>query len=150
MYWTYLPSLSTLNASLWGNLNLSEQDFEAFANAFKKILLSSYCPNRPTFYSINLVIVTKSNLKNTQVVSKSADTLVQVQRTLTLRGRVSLYRWPPVELVWVWPNKKNCCSFNISKAAESKQNKQEVSCTVILPLMLVFSAHCKTFEVVLL
>ena len=33
MYWTYLPSLSTLNASLWGNLNLSEQDFEAFANA---------------------------------------------------------------------------------------------------------------------
>ena len=28
----------------------------------------------------------------------------------------------------------NCCSFNISKAAESKQNKQEVSRTMILSL----------------
>ena len=44
------------------------------------------------------------------------------QRTLT-EEEVSLYRWPPV-----------CLSFNLNKAANSKQNKQEVGCTVILPL----------------
>ena len=35
-------------------------------------------------------------------------------------------------MVWISP-------FNISKAADSKQNKQEVSRTVILYLILVFS-----------
>ena len=36
-------------------------------------------------------------------------------------------------LVWNWLNKLNCCSFNMINASESKQNKQEESCTVILP-----------------
>ena len=42
---------------------------------------------------------------------------------------VSMYCWPPVWLVWIWPNKWICFSINTStsKAVESKQ-KQEVRC----------------------
>ena len=36
-------------------------------------------------------------------------------------------------------SKASCCYFNVRKAAESKQNKQEASCTVILTLWWVFS-----------
>ena len=61
------------------------------------------------------------------------------QRTLT----ISLYSWPPVRLFWIWPSKLSWCKFNINKVAESKQNKQEVSSTVILYLKLVFFASRK-------
>ena len=46
------------------------------------------------------------------------------------------YRWPPVWLVWIWPNKRNRCSFNKSKGAESIQ---KVSHRMILPRRLVLS-----------
>ena len=52
------------------------------------------------------------------------------QRTPTLLGEVSLYGRPPGWLVWIWPEKKNCWSFIKSKAADSKQNNQEVSLIV--------------------
>ena len=61
-----------------------------------------------------------------------------INKALTM-GKVSLYSWPPVWLVWILWNKSNCCSFNLSKAADSKQNKQEVSATMILPLKFVVS-----------
>ena len=68
------------------------------------------------------------------------------QRTLTTMGEVSLYGWHPVWLLWIWPNKKNCCSFKRSTAAESNQNKQEARNTVILSLKLVFSALVEVIE----
>ena len=55
-----------------------------------------------------------------------------VKNQLTIKRAIlvvrCLYDWPPVWQI-------NYCSFNISKAAESKQNKQ-VSRTVLLPLQL--------------
>ena len=43
-----------------------------------------------------------------------------------------LYVWTPICQIWIWPDKEIFCEFNICKAAESKQAKQEVSCTVVL------------------
>ena len=53
------------------------------------------------------------------------------QRTLTIGGEVSLYSWPPVWLVWIWPNTP------INLAAVSKPTTQEISRTVILPPYIV-------------
>ena len=54
------------------------------------------------------------------------------QRILTVGGSIT------VRLTSCLTRQISCCLLNISKAAESKQNKQEVSCTVILNLKLVF------------
>ena len=37
---------------------------------------------------------------------------------------VSLYSWPPAWLVWIRPNKYNCCWLNKSNAAESKHKTE--------------------------
>ena len=45
-----------------------------------------------------------------------------------------MHGWPPVWLDRIWPNKEICCSFNISKVADSKQVKQGSATQWYFPL----------------
>ena len=64
------------------------------------------------------------------IVAKGFKKLPKVQK-IAKSGHTGWEYHSMADFLFAW--KSNCYSLKISKAAESKQNKQEVSCTVTLP-----------------
>ena len=73
--------------------------------------------------------------------SRLSGTRVSYIKKHSREWELSLYSWPPVLPVWIWPNKWADADSTWVKQLNPNKTKQEVSCTVILTLSCLFSGY---------
>ena len=103
----------------------------SFGNKLRRSSISNYLISSDRY-------IRRISITDTSIIPFNSKAYVNYvlgrEHSLTLQGEVSLYGWPPVWLLWI-QLLCLCIIYNrFACLAKSKPVKQEVSCTVILPL----------------